>query len=151
MKKKIFCFVLALLMLMGTLPLSVFAAAIEEVAGASRDSTGPVVRVTSSLHFYDDGRPEEFRALPDAEGLFTFDIFVAEGERPKNGKEIVVEGHTFGKILNKETGTSGFGYDCLFESDDLKKSFGEATAEEKNAVSHRFRGLTELKAKLNRE
>ena len=67
-----------------------------------------------------------------------------------NGKEIVVEGHTFGKILNKETGTGGFGYDCLFESDDLKKSFGEATAEEKNAVSHRFRGLQKLREQIKK-
>ena len=65
-----------------------------------------------------------------------------------NGKEIVVEGHTFGKILHKETGTGGFGYDCLFESDDLKKSFGLATAEEKNAVSHRFRGLQKLREEI---
>ena len=61
-----------------------------------------------------------------------------------NGKEIVVEGHTYGKILFEETGEGGFGYDCLFESDDLGKSFGLATAEEKNAVSHRFRALQEL-------
>ena len=61
-----------------------------------------------------------------------------------NGEEIVVEGHTYGKILEKETGDGGFGYDCLFESDDLKKSFGLATPEEKNAVSHRFRALGKL-------
>ena len=68
-----------------------------------------------------------------------------------SGKEIVVEGHTYGKILDRETGTGGFGYDCLFESDDLKKSFGEATSEEKNAVSHRFRGLQNLLAKWRAE
>ena len=66
-----------------------------------------------------------------------------------NGKEVVVEGHTYGKILHEETGTGGFGYDCLFESDDLKKSFGLATAEEKNAVSHRFRGLQKLREKID--
>lgn len=65
-----------------------------------------------------------------------------------DGKEVVVEGHTYGKILHEETGTGGFGYDCLFESDDLKKSFGLATAEEKNAVSHRFRGLQKLREKI---
>ena len=68
-----------------------------------------------------------------------------------DGREIVAHGRTFGKILFEEDGDGGFGYDCLFFSDDLKKSFGQATAEEKNAVSHRFRGLMELKAKLNRE
>lgn len=65
-----------------------------------------------------------------------------------NGREVVVEGHTYGKILHEETGTGGFGYDCLFESDDLKKSFGVATAEEKNSVSHRFRGLQKLREQI---
>ena len=58
-----------------------------------------------------------------------------------DGKELVAEGRTYGKVLYEEQGNGGFGYDCIFESDDLKKSFGLATAEEKNAVSHRFRGL----------
>ena len=65
-----------------------------------------------------------------------------------DGREIVVEGHTYGQILREERGEGGFGYDCLFESDDLHKSFGLATAEEKNAVSHRFRGLQALRAKM---
>ena len=65
-----------------------------------------------------------------------------------DGKEIVVEGHTYGNILTKETGEGGFGYDCLFESEDLGKSFGLATAGEKNAVSHRFRALQALRGKL---
>ena len=58
-----------------------------------------------------------------------------------DGKELLAEGRTYGKVLYEEQGDGGFGYDCIFESDDLKKSFGLATAEEKNAVSHRFRGL----------
>ena len=61
-----------------------------------------------------------------------------------DGTELVAEGHTYGKILTEEKGDGGFGYDCLFFSDDLQKSFGEATAEEKNAVSHRYRGLQAL-------
>ena len=61
-----------------------------------------------------------------------------------DGREIVAEGRTYGKILEQEVGSGGFGYDCLFESEDLGKSFGLATAEEKNAVSHRFRSLQAL-------
>ena len=61
-----------------------------------------------------------------------------------DGRELVAEGHTYGKILHEEVGNGGFGYDCIFESEDLKKSFGIATAEEKNAVSHRFRGLQKM-------
>lgn len=65
-----------------------------------------------------------------------------------DGREVTAEGHTYGHILEKETGEGGFGYDCLFFSDDLQKSFGEATPEEKNAVSHRGRALEALKNKL---
>ncbi len=65
-----------------------------------------------------------------------------------DGKEVVARGRTYGKILYAEDGDGGFGYDCLFESDDLKKSFGQATAEEKNSVSHRYRALMALKDKL---
>ena len=61
-----------------------------------------------------------------------------------DGREITAEGKTYGKILFEEMGEGGFGYDSLFESEDLKKSFGLATAEEKNAVSHRFRALQAL-------
>lgn len=68
-----------------------------------------------------------------------------------DGRTVVAEGRTYGKVLFEETGENGFGYDCIFESDDLKKSFGVATAEEKNAVSHRFRALKALSEKLNGE
>ena len=68
-----------------------------------------------------------------------------------DGKEIVVEGYTYGTILYEETGSGGFGYDCLFESEDLRKSFGVATSEEKNAVSHRGRALEKLRAELEKK
>lgn len=64
-----------------------------------------------------------------------------------DGREITAEGRTYGKILTQETGTGGFGYDPIFESEDLQKSFGLATAEEKNSVSHRYRALRELRTK----
>ena len=65
-----------------------------------------------------------------------------------NGKEVTAEGRTHGTILCAEQGDGGFGYDCLFFSDDLQKSFGEASEEEKNSVSHRFRALQSLRAQL---
>jgi len=61
-----------------------------------------------------------------------------------DGRTIYATGKTFGKILFEKSGDNGFGYDPVFYSDDLKKSFGEATAEEKNAVSHRSRALRSL-------
>ena len=56
----------------------------------------------------------------------------------------LAEGRTYGRILTEESGENGFGYDSLFYSDELKKSFASATAEEKNSVSHRYRALCDL-------
>lgn len=63
-----------------------------------------------------------------------------------NGKTLTAIGQTHGKILREEVGNGGFGYDPIFESDDLKKSFGIATPEEKNSVSHRYRALQKMLA-----
>jgi XTP/dITP diphosphohydrolase len=54
---------------------------------------------------------------------------------------IVSYGDCTGRILEAPRGTSGFGYDPLFFSDELGKTFGEASAQEKDAVSHRGRAL----------
>ena len=59
------------------------------------------------------------------------------------------EGKTFGRILLTEVGDNSFCYDCLFLSDDLNKTFGEASNDEKNAVSHRFRAIKKLAIALN--
>ena len=65
-----------------------------------------------------------------------------------NGKTKFGHGATYGSILQEEIGNNGFGYDCLFFSKDLNKSFGLASAEEKNSVSHRYRALCDLRNKL---
>ena len=49
------------------------------------------------------------------------------------------QGECRGVILESPRGTGGFGYDPLFLSDELGKSLGEASAEEKDRVSHRGR------------
>ena len=56
----------------------------------------------------------------------------------------VFEGVAGGRILEEARGQGGFGYDPLFYSDELGRTFGEATAEEKDAVSHRGRALRAL-------
>ncbi|MBO4667038.1 MAG: RdgB/HAM1 family non-canonical purine NTP pyrophosphatase [Bacilli bacterium] len=54
-------------------------------------------------------------------------------------------GRVDGKILEEDTGElSQFGYDKIFYSYDLGKSFGEAGFIEKNKVSHRGRAFNEL-------
>jgi len=65
---------------------------------------------------------------------------------PKYGSmTLLFEGACTGRILEAPVGTGGFGYDPLFFSDDLGKSFGEATPEEKHAVSHRGRAFAAFK------
>lgn len=49
-----------------------------------------------------------------------------------------------GSIATEARGTGGFGYDPYFVSDDLGKTFGEATDEEKDRVSHRGRAVRAL-------
>ena len=51
------------------------------------------------------------------------------------------EGVSTGAIATEPRGEGGFGYDPLFLSDELGKTFGEAIDEEKNRVSHRGRAF----------
>lgn len=60
----------------------------------------------------------------------------------------VFEGSCSGIILEEPHGTGGFGYDPYFFSDDLQKTFGEASPEEKDRVSHRARAFAALLAAL---
>ncbi len=85
-----------------------------------------------------EGLPEEKRTAH-----FACCVAYCDGDR-----EFVVEGRCDGMILTEEEGDGGFGYDPVFFSFDLGKSFGTASAEEKNAISHRGRALAAFAAKL---
>ncbi len=54
------------------------------------------------------------------------------------------EGAVEGEILHAPRGARGFGYDPLFFSHELGKTFAEAAPEEKARVSHRARALAAL-------
>ncbi len=60
----------------------------------------------------------------------------------------ICHGDCTGRILETPKGSDGFGYDPLFFSEELGKTFGEATAEEKDRVSHRGRALRALAQSL---
>lgn len=68
-----------------------------------------------------------------------------------DGKEITTNGVVLGRILREPSGNNGFGYDPVFYSDELEKSFAEATPDEKNSVSHRGRALKALYDILSKE
>jgi XTP/dITP diphosphohydrolase len=60
------------------------------------------------------------------------------------GDSITCRGETTGRILDVPRGTGGFGYDPYFLSDELNCTFGEASAREKETVSHRGRAFRAL-------
>lgn len=57
-------------------------------------------------------------------------------------------GEVKGEILFEREGNNGFGYDPIFYCYELKKSFGNATIEEKKSVSHRGRAFNKLKEEV---
>jgi XTP/dITP diphosphohydrolase len=64
------------------------------------------------------------------------------------------ETHTFtgechGWIAPAPQGTRGFGYDPIFLSKDLNKTFGQVSPKQKNQISHRAQALKKLKVFLS--
>lgn len=60
------------------------------------------------------------------------------------GEDICVLGKVEGIITGEKRGEGGFGYDPVFFYPPFGRTFGEASAEEKNSVSHRANGLHAL-------
>ncbi len=69
----------------------------------------------------------------------------------KDGSVVSGIGETHGVITHEERGENGFGYDSIFLSNDLGVTFGEASDEDKNKVSHRYRALCNLYENLKNE
>lgn len=68
-----------------------------------------------------------------------------------DGREYTAEGRVDGVITEEARGNGGFGYDPLFFSPELGKTFAEASAEEKNSVSHRGRALRNMELVVEKE
>ena len=66
-----------------------------------------------------------------------------------NGEEHLFEGVVEGRIIDREEGHEGFGYDPLFIPDGYDKTFAQMSTEEKNEVSHRARAVRKLAAYLH--
>lgn len=63
---------------------------------------------------------------------------------PDDPEPIVAVGKCFGELTQSIMGDQGHGYDPIFFSHDLQKTFGQATAAEKNSCSHRERAFQDL-------
>lgn len=65
-----------------------------------------------------------------------------------DGTEVTASGEVKGYITEEPIGDNGFGYDPVFFSTELGKTFAQSSDEEKNSVSHRSRALKNLYEKL---
>jgi XTP/dITP diphosphohydrolase len=61
---------------------------------------------------------------------------------------LTARGETTGRILRAPRGSGGFGYDPLFESDELGLTFAEVERGVKERVSHRGRAFAQLIAAM---
>jgi XTP/dITP diphosphohydrolase len=63
----------------------------------------------------------------------------------------ICEGTVVGKIVAQARGQSGFGYDPLFQPNEVSETFAELSAARKNSISHRGRAARKLKRFLRAE
>lgn len=67
---------------------------------------------------------------------------------PADPAPLVAEGRWHGRILERERGTGGFGYDPLFLDPASGLSAAEMAPAHKNRISHRARAMAQLRALL---
>jgi len=102
-------------------------------------STGYQRDLDNNRHLLD-----RLAGVPDARRTARYVCAVALEEGHGDGP--VFTGTVEGRITHDPRGAGGFGYDPLFFVPELERTFGEATAAEKHALSHRgraFRALAE--------
>ncbi len=133
-------------------------ATVADDSGVEVDALGGAPGVHSRFFAGLRGPDHEVSAANNAEMLRRL-AGVPEGERTARYRgvlvlcragapEVVVSGTTEGHIGLVPSGSGGFGYDPLFISSELGKSFGEASPAEKASVSHRARAARALLARL---
>lgn len=88
----------------------------------------------------------EMKNIPQGERQAKF-VSVVSIAKP-DGTVESFRGEVEGEIIFERRGTNGFGYNPVFFSQELKKTFGEATMEERVTVSHRARAFRKLKEQV---
>jgi XTP/dITP diphosphohydrolase len=89
---------------------------------------------------------KEMEGVADRRAAFACVISLAV----PSGPALTYEGRCEGTITTEPSGGGGFGYDPVFFSPELGKTFAESTIEEKNQVSHRGRALKEVAAEFDK-
>jgi len=100
----------------------------------SRDKIDKLLRELARVRATEDGRRARFRCV----------VALAS-----NGDLLgTFEGTVEGRITDKARGDAGFGYDPIFVPDGFEQTFGELSAQVKNAISHRANAIHALAERL---
>jgi XTP/dITP diphosphohydrolase len=100
----------------------------------SRDKIDKLLRELARVRATEDGRRARFRCV----------VALA-----RNGNLLgTFEGTVEGRITEKARGDAGFGYDPIFVPDGFGQTFGELSAQVKNAISHRAKAIRALADRL---
>ncbi|MEQ1554688.1 MAG: RdgB/HAM1 family non-canonical purine NTP pyrophosphatase [Ferruginibacter sp.] len=102
-------------------------------AGDDADNKKNIVLLLSNMHNIEN-RNAQFKTV--------ISLFL-------DNKEYQFTGICKGKIINKEIGEMGFGYDAIFVPNGDVKTFAEMSMDEKNKYSHRKKALLQLINFLN--
>ncbi len=122
--------------------------ALADDSGLCVDALGGAPGIYSARYAGDDATDEErieklLKELSDEENRNAKFVSVIAVVFP-DGREMTASGEVKGEIAYQVFGNGGFGYDPVFISDELGKTFGEATADEKNKISHRARAIKKM-------
>ena len=91
-----------------------------------------------------DGRPGVYSARYSAHFVCVLSLATPAGPA------LTWEGRCDGELIAERRGEAGFGYDPIFFSPDLGKTFAEASMAEKSAISHRGRALADFAAEFSK-
>lgn len=90
---------------------------------------------------------EELRDVPDKQRIARYTCHMAMSD-PQGNVCATAEAHCRGKILKKELGEGGFGYDPLFFIAEYSMTFGQLGDTVKSVLSHRARAWRQFMPQL---
>lgn len=88
---------------------------------------------------------DEVKAAGDERGAGFLSLLIL---RWPDGRQITARGEVRGRLVFPPRGEGGFGYDPCFIPEDADRTFGEMSADEKAAYSHRGRAMEALMVEL---
>lgn len=121
---------------------------LDEMRDVPKEKRGAKFRCVIAVALAEPERAVVAATLADNPGAVLGDA--AGSDVPDGGPggavgDLVADGLLPGRITAETRGEAGFGYDPVFFVPQAGRTLAEMTAEEKNACSHRFRALVEMR------